>query len=64
MTKNQVVISAVAVWALMLAATFGFFFWLNDATGQMDWQQYQAMREAKSKAGKPRPDHDLSLPVK
>lgn len=64
MTKNQVMISAAAVWCLLLAATFGFFFWLNDATGQMDWQQYQAMRESRGKAGKTNHDHERALPVK
>lgn len=56
MSKNRVMITAVAVWAMLLAASFAFFLWLNNATGQMDWQTYQELREskAKEKAGRPR----------
>lgn len=49
MSKNRVMITAVAVWAMLLAASFAFFLWLNNATGQMDWQTYQALRESKAK---------------
>jgi hypothetical protein len=57
MSKNQVMITAVAVWAMLLAASFAFFLWLNNATGQMDWQQFQAMRDAKAKEKASRPHH-------
>lgn len=46
-------IGAAAVWCILLVATFGLFFWLNNATGQMTWQEYQQIRESRDKIHRP-----------